>query len=199
MLNDHDGVPVLRKTLQNIDKLVDIRKMKACCRLIKNIDRLARGSLRELSCELYSLRLAAGELRGWLPETYVGKTHIVQCLDLSPDSRNIFKKCQSLLHGHIQDVIDTLALIVDIQCLAVIALAVADFARNIDIRKKMHLDLPDTVSLAGLAASALHIKGKSSFLITTHLRIDRAREQIADHVKYSGIGGGIRSRRATYR
>ena len=87
----------------------------------------------------------------------------------------------------------------DIQCLAVIALAVADFTRDIDIRQKMHLNLPDTVSLTRLAAAALHIKGKSSFLITTHLRIDRAREQIADHVKYSGIGGGIRSRRATYR
>ena len=45
VLYDHDGVPVLRKTLQNIDKLMDIRKMETCRRFIKNIDRLARGSL----------------------------------------------------------------------------------------------------------------------------------------------------------
>ena len=46
------------------------------------------------------------------------------------------KKGQRLLHRHIQHIVNALALVFDVQCLSVIALASANLTRHIDIRQK---------------------------------------------------------------
>jgi hypothetical protein len=53
-----------------------------------------------------------------------------------------------------QHVVDGLALVADLQRLAVVALAVADVAGHVDVRQEVHLHLDQAVALAGLAAAA---------------------------------------------
>ena len=55
----------------------------------------------------------------------------------------------------------------------------------------MHLDLDDAVAAAGLAAASLHIEAEPALFISPCLCVGRGSEQIPDHVKHPGIGGGI--------
>ena len=58
----------------------------------------------------------------------------------------------------------------------------------------MHLDLLDTVALAGLAASALDVKGKSARAVAAQPRILRRGEELTNVVKQSCVGRGIGAR-----
>ena len=57
----------------------------------------------------------------------------------------------------------------------------------------MHLDLDNAVTAAGFAASALDIEAEAALAVALRLGIRRRCEQIADQVKYSGIGSRIGS------
>ena len=56
---------------------------------------------------------------------------------------------------------------------------------------KVHLDFFDTVALAALAPPALDVKGKTALIISFHLGVLCAGEEVADMVKYACIGGGV--------
>ena len=60
----------------------------------------------------------------------------------------------------------------------------------------MHLDLDLTIALARLAATAAHVKGKTSRRVAARLRLRRTRKQRAQIVPQANIGSGIRARRA---
>src|SRR5262245_66497607 len=76
-------------------------------------------------------------------------------------ARHRLEEVERLLNRHIKDVGDRLALEQDFQGLAVVALALADVAGDVDVGEEVHLDLDDAVALAGLAAAALDVKGEA--------------------------------------
>jgi hypothetical protein len=86
-----------------------------------------------------------------------------------------------------------------IQRFAVVALAVADVAGDIDIRQEVHLDLDDAVALAGLATAALDVEGETAGLIAARLCLRQAGKPVADRRKRAGIGGRVGARRAADR
>ncbi len=194
MFDDDNRIAALRKSSEDRDELVDIREMQAGRGFIENIDRPPGAPARELGRELDALSLAAGELRRRLPELYISQSDIVECLYLGPDRRHVFEECQRLLDRHIEDIVNTLSLVLHFQRLAVVPLSVADFARDIDIREEMHFDLNDAVAAAGLAAAALNVKTETSLLVAAGLGIRCPRKQIADHVKDTGVRRRIRAR-----
>ena len=53
------------------------------------------------------------------------------------------KNFERLLDRHLQDLGDVLALVVDLERLAVVALALAHLARDVDVGQEVHLDLDD--------------------------------------------------------
>ena len=59
----------------------------------------------------------------------------------------------------------------------------ADLAGHIHIRQKIHLNLIHTVALAGLAATALHIKAKASRFVATHFGLVGLAEELTDKIK----------------
>ncbi len=101
-----------------------------------------------------------------------------------------------LFDGHVEDISDRLALEADLERLAVVAPAVALFARDVDIRQEVHLDADLAVAAADLAASALDVEREAPRLVAAHARLLRLREQIADHVEEARVGGRVRARRA---
>src|SRR3989344_5688062 len=82
----------------------------------------------------------------------------------------------------------------NIQGLFVIPLAFALFASHIDVRQKMHFDQNHPITGTHLATPALDVEGKSTRLVTAHLRFRCGGEQVADISKDASIGGGVRTR-----
>ena len=68
------------------------------------------------------------------------------------------KVIEGLTHRHIQYFVDILAFVFNAQGLLIKTLAVANFAGDINVGEKVHFHLAHTVTLAGFAAAAFHIK-----------------------------------------
>ena len=90
------------------------------------------------------------------------------------------EEVERLGDGHLEDVGDRLALEVDLQRLAVVALAVADLARDVDVGQELHLDLEDAVALAVLAAAALDVEAEAARGVAPDARLRDTGEQLAD-------------------
>ena len=89
-----------------------------------------------------------------------------------------------------------LALVLHLQRLAVVARALADLARDVDIRQEVHLDLDDAVALAGLAAPALDVEGEAARLVAAQLGFRQSGEEVADLGEDAGVGGRVGARGA---
>ena len=101
------------------------------------------------------------------------------------------EKRHRLVHRHVQHVGDVHALVGDVQGLAVVTLAVAGFARHIDRRQEVHLDLHHAVALAFLAAAALDVEAEPARLVAANFGRRQLGEQIADVVEHARVGGRI--------
>ena len=75
--------------------------------------------------------------------------------------RHRLEEGQRVLDRHVEHLVDALALVVDLQRLAVVALALADVAGHVDVGQEVHLDLDHAVALAGLAAPALDVEAEA--------------------------------------
>ena len=158
VLDDDHGVAPVRQCLEYADQLADIVEMEARGRLVEDVERPPGVTFRELARKLDALRLTAGQGRCRLPESEVGEPHVGQGLELAAYRRDGLEEGQGLLHGHLQDLVDGPALVADLECLAVVAHALADIARHIHVGQEVHLDFDETIALAGLAASATDIE-----------------------------------------
>ena len=83
--------------------------------------------------------------------------------------------------------------------LAVVARALADLARDVDIGEELHLNLEDAVASTRLTASPLHIEAEPPRLVAAHARLAHLTEQLADRIEHARVGRGIRARRASDR
>ena len=191
MFDDHHRVAALGQAAQNLNQLVHVREMQTRGGLVQHVDGLARAALGQLRCQLDALGLAPGQLRGGLSQADIPQSHVVERLNLPGDGRHVLKEFQRVLHGHIQHVVDALALILHIQGLPVIALAAADLAGHVHVRQEMHLDLDNTVAAARLAASALDVEAETALAVTLGLGVRGGGEQVPDQVEHARVGGRV--------
>src|SRR5213075_1357965 len=166
---------------------------------VEDVDGAAGGPPLQLGGELHPLRLATGEGRRRLPETDVAEPDVDQRGEVPGDGGYGGEELGGLLDRHVQDVGDRLALEVHLERLAVVAGAVADLARDVDVRQEVHLDLDGAVALARLAAAALDVEGEATGLVAADLRLRRLREQLAHVVEDTGVGRRVRPRGAADR
>ena len=162
MLDDQHGIPRVHQLLQHLQQFVHVVHMQTCGRLIKDIHGASGGAAGKLCCQLDALCLTAGKGGRALSETDVAQTDLYQCFHLIPDARQVFKKLQRLVSGHFQYVCDGFAAIEYLQRFAIVPLAAAHVAGDIDIRQEVHFDFDQTIAAARLAAAALNIEGKAS-------------------------------------
>ena len=80
------------------------------------------------------------------------------------------KNVGGLVDAHLEHVGDRLAAVLDLERLRIVALALTDLARYVDVRKEVHLDLDDTVALAGFATAAPDVESKSPRRVPAHSR-----------------------------
>ena len=139
--------------------------------------------LRQLLGELDALRLAAGQRRGLLADVDVAEADAVQQRQHVAHARHRLEEVERLFHRHVEHVGDRLALEQHLQRLAVVALALADIAGDVDVGQKVHLDLDDAVALAGLAAAALDVEREAAGLVAARLALGQAANQSRIGVK----------------
>src|SRR5690606_23328092 len=101
----------------------------------------------------------------------------------------------AFFHGHVENISDGVALEENFERFAIVALAVANVAGDVDVRKEVHLDLDDAVALAGLTASALDVEREPTRLVTARFGLWQTGKPVADRRKCAGIGRGIGTRR----
>ena len=198
MLNDHHGIPAIRKSVKNFHQLMHVRKMKSRGRFIQNIYCFPCAAPAQLRGQLNSLCFSPRKCGGRLPKLHISQTHIIEGLDFPANGRQVLKKGKGLLHRHIQHIKNILSFIFHIQRLPVVAPAAADFAGHIYIWQKMHLYLDNAIPAAGLAAAAFYIEAEPSLAVALGLGIRGGGKQIPDLVKYSRISSRIGTGRAPY-
>ncbi len=134
--------------------------------------------LAQLLRELDALRLAARERGRLLADMDVVEADAAQEREHVAHPRHRLEELQRLLDRHVEHVGDGFALEQHFQRFAVVALALADVAGDVDVGQEVHLDLDDAVALAGLAAAALDVEGEAAGLVAARLRLPAGRRTI---------------------
>ena len=196
MLDDQDGIARVHKPLQHVEQLAHVLEVQTGRGFVQNIERAAGLTALQLARKLHALRFAARKRRGGLPQANVTEPDVVQGLQLALDARDALEERERLVHRHVQHVEHVLAAISDLQRLAVVALAVAHFARDVDVRQEVHLDLDLPVALARFAAASGHVEAETAWAVATRLRLGRRREKRAHVVPQADVRSRVRTRRA---
>ena len=142
--------PVSTSRCKTSDQPVHIRHMKSRRGLIENINRSAGRAAGELRCKLHALRLAAGERCRALAELHITKTDINERLHLLADLRKVFKEREAPRRSCREP----------LRYFAFGPQAFHGYSgchgrpRRERHRPKVHFDLDQTVSAAGLTAAA---------------------------------------------
>ena len=168
-------------------------------RLVEDVERAARRAARQFLGELHALRLAARQGRRLLADMDVAEADLLQGQQLVADDRHGLEELDALVDRHVEHVGDRLAAEHDLERLAVVALALADVALDVDVGQEVHLDLDDAVALAGLAAAALDVEREAPGLVAALRRFGQLREPVADRREGAGVGRGVGARRAADR
>src|SRR5882672_2923972 len=172
---DHDdGVASIDQTMQDAHEFLDICHVQADRRLIEHIQGVlalaarlidAKGigpHLGEFGDQLDSLAFSAGKRRTGLTQTEVAESHVGEQAHRVVYAALGCEELERIVDTHGKGLADALALEQDAQGLGVEAFAAADVAENLDIGQEAHLDALHSLTLAGLAAAAGRIEGKSA-------------------------------------
>ena len=165
MLDHDDRVPRVGQAMEHVQQLLNVGKVQAGGRLVQDVDRVAGGDAGQFLGQFHPLRLAAGECGRALAQFDVAQPHVGQRLHNALYLGYVGKKRQRFLHVHVQHVGDVLALVADLQRLAVETFPLAHVARHPHVGQKVHLHFLLAVTLAGLAATALDVKTEAADLI----------------------------------
>ena len=199
MLYDDSRITAIHQAVDDIQQLAYILEMETRSGLIEDIERATRIALRELRSELYALRLATRERCAWLAEREVAQAHLLDSLELSIYRWYMLEELNGHIDGHVEHIVDALALILNLQRLAIIAIATALTAAHIYIGQEVHLYGLVTRTTTRLTATTLDIEREATRLITSYLRIGCLLEELAYVGKDIGICRGVTARCATNR
>ena len=180
MFNNDYGIALLYQFMQHRQQHFNVFKMQAGCRLVQNIQRLARAARRQLFGQLYTLRLTPRQVQRTLPQLNIVQPYPLQQLKLSRNLWHIYKEPVRLVHGHIKDVRNGFALVLYRQRFLIITRPVTLVAFNINIGQEIHFNLYLAVTLTRLAPAALYIERESSRRISTGLSLWQAGKEITN-------------------
>src|SRR5579862_1798356 len=147
--------------------------------------------------ELDALGFSAGERGGRLPEAHIAEADFVKDGELVNDLRMAGKEAQRLAHGHLQDVVDALVLVVNLQRRGLVARAAALFAGQLDVGEELHLDGDGAVAFADVATATGNIEGEVAGGIAATLRLRLRGEELADGVEGLDVGDRVGAGRAS--
>ena len=198
MFDDDHRIAVVAQPVQHLKQLGDVVEVQPGGGLVENVQRLAGVALGQLPGQLHPLRLAAGKSGRALPQLDVGQADIDQGLQLAGQHGHGVEERPSLLHGHVQHLVDVLALVANVQRLPVVALALALVAGDVDVGQEVHFHLEYPVALAGFAAPALDVEAEAARLVAAGAGLLGLCKQLPDRREQAGVGGGVGAGGAAY-
>src|SRR5918912_1222373 len=188
---DHDHrIAAVDQAVKHLQQACRVREVQAGGRLVQDIQRAARGAPAQLCGQLDALCLTAGQRGGRLSQVDVAQAYVMKRLQPVGDCGHVLEEGQRLFDRHLQHFGDVLTLVVDLQRLAVIALALAHLTGDVDVGQEMHLDLLDARALAGFAAAALDVEGEPAGLVAANARLRHVGKELTYRGKQAGIRGG---------
>ena len=117
----------------------------------------------------------------------------MQCLQLTVQFRHGRKELDSFVDSHVEYIGNRFSFISYFKCFAVVAFPITDFAVDIYVGQEIHLDGAQSGTLAVLATAAADIETEAAGLVATYAGRRQLCENPAYVVKYTDIGGWIRS------
>src|SRR5690606_8197790 len=99
VFNYHYGISFVDKLLNHVNQQLHIVEVESCCGLIHHIQGVAGAYLRELACQLDSLRLTTAQVRARLPDRQVAQAHGVEGVEDTPCSWHRCKKLERFADG----------------------------------------------------------------------------------------------------
>lgn len=189
---DYDeGISGVAEAAEDAEEAVDVGEMEACGGLIEEVDGTAGILTGEFGAEFHSLGLAAGEGCGGLSEAEVPEADFVHCFEFTGDLGDLGEEIEGFGDGQVEDVGDIFSFPADFEGFLVIAAAVAQFTRDVDVGEEGHFDFPDAVALTGFAAAALDIEAEAAWGVAAQLSGWEGSEEGTDGGKGVGIGCGV--------
>ena len=177
VLDDDDGIAAVDKFLEYLHQDADVLEVKACGRLVEDVDGLTRVFLRQFGGEFDALALTAGKGGGGLAYLDIAEAHVLDGLDLAEDVGHVLEELHGLVDSHVEHVGDALAFIAHFKGLAVVAFAVTRFAGHLNVGQEVHLDGLVAVAATSLTAAALHVEGETAWLVTADLGFGQVDEE----------------------
>src|SRR5271157_2530860 len=113
-----------------------------------------------MSGELEALRFAAGKRGGRLAEAEIAEANLVEDAKFRDDFGEVHEEGQGFAHGHIENIMDILAVVANVENAALEALAAALLADQFNVGQELHFDGDGAIALAGFAAPSGDIEGK---------------------------------------
>src|SRR6476620_10391690 len=148
-------------------------------RFIENVNSATGRFLGKFRGKFHALRFAAGKSRSSLAESEIAQAYVEQRIKLFRDGRHIAKESRGFVHRQIEYICNILAFVRDLERFAVVALASANIAFDINVGQEMHLDFDQSSALAILATTAFDIETEPARVITADPRCGQLREQFA--------------------
>ena len=145
--------------------------MKACRRLVENVQGAPGRFAAELGRELHALSLAARERRRRLAELEVPEPDLPQRLQPLRDPRNRFEGRAGLFYRLVERIGNREASVTDLERFAVIPSPAARLALHVHVREEVHLDAEHAVALARLAPAALYVEREPPGLVAACPRL----------------------------
>src|SRR5687768_12801929 len=196
VLDDHHRIARVAQAVQHFEQQLDVVEVQPSGGLVQYVKGAAGVALRQLERKLDALRLAARQRGGGLAQAHVAQADIDQRLQLARDRRHRGEEAHRFGDRHLQHLLDVAALVAHLQRLAVVALAMADVARHVDVGKEMHLDPGHAVALARFAAPALDVEREAPGVVAALARLRHAGEQVANRREETRVGRRVGARRA---
>src|SRR5579875_296729 len=199
VLDHQHGVALVDERMQHFEQFADVVEVQAGGRLVEDVERAPGGAPRQFLGQLDALRLAARQRRRRLADMDVAQADALERRQLLADRRHRREECRAFLDRHVEHVGDALALEPDFERLAIVALALADVALDVDVGQEVHFDLDDAVALAGLAAPAFDVERETARPVAARLGFGQAREPVSYWRECTRVGCRIGTRRAADR
>ena len=191
MLDHHDRVTGLDQALQHDQQAAGVLEVQAGGRLVEQVHRVAGRALGQLGGQLHPLGFTTRQRGGRLAEAHVAEPDVDQRLQVTGDHRLGPEELEGLIDRQVEHFGDVLALVANLEGVAVVSGPAAHLARHVHVGQKVHLDLQRAVAGAGLAAAALDVEAEPAGQVAAHLRFGGAGEQLADVVEHARVGSRV--------
>ena len=159
VFDHHERVASVRESAEYAKQSIDISKVQACCRFIKDIQRASiRSACTEFRRKFDALRFTAGKCGGGLTKFEIAESNIHEALQHLGNLRVRIEKRGRVFDCGREEICDALSFELDLQRFACVARAIAHFTRHEHIRKEVHFNFYHSVALTSFATPTLNIK-----------------------------------------